>query len=65
MFSHNGIPVCASAQAGPGQENLPPHWSVYITVDDLDAAVARARSADVTVLMEPFDVMDVGQMAII
>jgi predicted enzyme related to lactoylglutathione lyase len=65
MFSHQGVPVCASAEPGPGQENLPPHWSVYVTVDDLAAAVARARAAGGTIVMEPFDVMDVGRMAII
>jgi predicted enzyme related to lactoylglutathione lyase len=65
MFSHNGVPVCASAEPAPGQENLPPHWSVYVTVDDLDVAVGRTRSAGGTVIMEPFDVMDVGRMAII
>ena len=65
MFSHDGVPVCASAEPGPGQEDLPPHWSVYVTVDDLEAAVNRARAAGGTVLFEPFDVMDVGRMAII
>ena len=65
MFSHNGVPVCASAEPGPGQENIPPHWSVYVTVDDLEAAVERARNAGGTVLMEPFDVLDVGRMALI
>lgn len=65
MFSHQGAPVCAAAEPGPGQENLPPHWSIYITVDDLEAAVERARAAGGTVLMDPFDVLDVGRMAIV
>ena len=65
MYSHQGQAVCASAERGPGQENLPPHWSVYVTVDDLDAALARARQAGGTVIAEPFDVLDVGRMAII
>ena len=65
MFRHNGVPVCASAEPGPGQENLPSHWSVYFTVDDLGAAVERAKNAGGTVLMEPFDVLDVGRMALI
>ena len=65
MFSHNGVPVCASAEPGPGQENLPPHWSVYVTVDDLEAAVERAKAAGGTVVAEPFDVFDAGRMAII
>ena len=65
MFSHQGVPVCATAEAGPGQENLPPHWSVYVTVDDLPAAVERVRTAGGAILMEPFDVLDVGRMALI
>ena len=65
MYSHQGQAVCASAEPGPGQENLPPHWSVYVTVDDLDAALERARAAGGTVIAEPFDVLDVGRMAMI
>ena len=65
IYSHQGQAVCASAQYGPGDENLPPHWSVYVTVDDLDAALARTRNAGGTVLLEPCDVLDVGRMAII
>ena len=65
MYSHQGQGVCASAERGPGQENLPPHWSVYVTVDDLAAALARATAAGGTVVFEPCDVLDVGRMAII
>ena len=65
MYSHNGVPVCASAQAGPGQESLPPHWSVYVTVDDLEAALERSDAAGGTTIFGPCDVLDVGRMAII
>ncbi len=65
MYTQNGKAVCASAEAGPGQENLPPHWSVYVTVDDLEAAVERAKAAGGTVIFDPCDVLDVGRMAII
>ena len=65
MYTHNGLAACASAEAGPGQENLPPHWSVYVTVDDLEATVERAKAAGGTVVAEPFDVFDAGRMAII
>ena len=65
MYSHDGVPVCASAGAGPGQENLPPHWSVYVTVDDLEAAIQRAQDAGGSVIFGPCDVLDVGRMAII
>ena len=67
MYTYNGKATCASAVAypGSGQENLPAHWSVYVTVDDLEAATERARAAGGTVIAEPFDVMDVGRMSII
>ena len=65
MYSQQGQAVCASAERGPGQENLPPHWSVYVTVDDLEAALERARQAGGTVIADPFDVLEVGRMAII
>jgi predicted enzyme related to lactoylglutathione lyase len=67
MYSHRGKAVCAAAVANPGseQENLPAHWSVYVTVDDLEAATERARAAGGAVIAEPFDVMDVGRMSII
>ncbi|MDE2787929.1 MAG: VOC family protein [Chloroflexota bacterium] len=65
MYTHNGQAACASAEAGPGQENLPPHWSVYVTVDDLEATVERAKAAGGAVVAEPFDVFDAGRMAII
>ena len=65
MYSHRGQAVCASAEPGPGQENLPPHWSVYVTVDDLEGALERAKAAGGTVVFAPCDVLDVGRMAII
>lgn len=65
MYSHNGAAVCASAVAGPDQENIPPHWSVYVTVDDLEGTIARAESAGGSVIFGPCDVLDVGRMAII
>ena len=65
MFSHNGVPVCASAEAGPMQQELPAHWSVYVTVDDLEAAIARSDAAGGTTIFGPCDVLDVGRMAII
>ena len=67
MYMHRGLPVCASAVAYPGseQENMPAHWSVYVTVSDLEAATERARAAGGTVISEPFQVMDVGRMSMI
>ena len=43
----------------------PPHWNCYVTVESVDDASARAADAGGQVVMEPFDVMDVGRMAVI
>jgi predicted enzyme related to lactoylglutathione lyase len=43
----------------------PPHWNCYVTVASADDAAARAGKAGGTVRQEPFDVMDVGRMAVI
>ena len=44
---------------------MPPHWAAYLAVDDADAVVAKAVSLGGTVLQAPFDVMDLGRMAVI
>jgi predicted enzyme related to lactoylglutathione lyase len=43
----------------------PPHWNSYVTVASADASVARAAEEGGRVLAEPFDVLDVGRMAVI
>lgn len=43
----------------------PPHWNCYVTVTSADDAARRARELGATVVAEPFDVMDVGRMALI
>jgi predicted enzyme related to lactoylglutathione lyase len=39
-------------------------WNTYVAVDRADDAAVRVRDAGGTVLMEPFDVMDAGRMAV-
>jgi uncharacterized protein len=43
----------------------PPHWSCYVTVASVDETAGRAPEAGGAVVAEPFDVMDVGRMAVI
>jgi uncharacterized protein len=48
-----------------GMENVPDHWASYLSVDDVDARVASARQAGATILREPWDVDEVGRIAIL
>jgi uncharacterized protein len=43
----------------------PPHWNCYVTVASADDGAARAGELGGTVLSEPFDVMEIGRMAVI
>ena len=47
------------------QSDQPPHWNCYVTVESADDAARRAADAGGRVLQEPFDVMDVGRMAVV
>jgi uncharacterized protein len=55
------------AAVGSIPEGAPPMamWNTYIWVDSADDAVAKVRDAGGGVLMEPFDVMDAGRMAVV
>jgi hypothetical protein len=44
---------------------VPPHWTVYFAVDDCDAAAARIAELGGTVVAEPFDIENVGRIAIV
>jgi predicted enzyme related to lactoylglutathione lyase len=43
----------------------PPHWNCYVTVASADEAAAKAREIGATVVADPFDVLEVGRMAVI
>jgi predicted enzyme related to lactoylglutathione lyase len=41
-----------------------PHWNCYVTVASADEAAKAAADHGATLVQEPFDVMDVGRMAV-
>jgi predicted enzyme related to lactoylglutathione lyase len=53
------------AGIGPQPQPGPTWWSVYVTVVDVDATLARAEVHNGSVLMPPMDVMDAGRMAVL
>lgn len=46
-------------------QGVPPNWLIYVRVDDADTATARAETAGGTALAPPFEVMDLGRMAVL
>jgi predicted enzyme related to lactoylglutathione lyase len=67
MLVNNGTPVCGvmGTANSPGMEDIPPQWSTYIGVDDVDARLAKATAAGATIIVQPMDVPSVGRMALI
>ena len=49
----------------PPEASDTPRWLPYVTVDDVDARVEKAKSLGASIAMEPFSVPSVGRMATI
>ena len=58
----DGKPV---AGLGPQMNtDMPPWWTTYISVADADETAAAIKADGGSVMMDPFDVLDVGRMAV-
>jgi predicted enzyme related to lactoylglutathione lyase len=44
---------------------IPPHWESYVLVENADEIASKATSLGGKVLKEPFDIMEIGRMAVI
>lgn len=63
MFTLHGKLV---AGLGPLMDAaMPPSWSVYVSVADADATVAKAAAAGAQVVVEPMDIFESGRMAVL
>jgi uncharacterized protein len=67
MFRKNGKDVAAASLLRDEEKSMgvPPHWNVYITVEDAEQAAKKAEAAGGTILAPAFDVMEYGRMAVI
>ncbi|MEO1249463.1 MAG: VOC family protein [Pseudomonadota bacterium] len=50
---------------GPQFEGVPPHWMSYLSVDDVDARIAKTTANGGEVIVPAFDVPYVGRIAMI
>ena len=46
-------------------QGIPTHWLSYVSVASVDETAAKAKELGATLMKEPFDVMDVGRMAVV
>jgi predicted enzyme related to lactoylglutathione lyase len=49
----------------PHMQGIPPHWGVYVTVEDVDASAKLAEELGGQIKVPPMDIPDVGRFAVI
>ena len=66
-FKLQGREAAAGCTLRPDEssQGIPPYWMIYITVDNADAAIAKAQQLGGKAFGGAFDVMDAGRMGVI
>jgi len=64
MFKAGGRTIAGAWHMPPGAD-YPPHWLVYIGVNDVDASARKATQLGGKVLKEPADIPEVGRFAVL
>jgi hypothetical protein len=65
MLTLSGRAVAALYPQDPAPGIGAPHWLSYISVDSAHDTARRTKELGGTVVVEPFDVLDVGRMALV
>jgi predicted enzyme related to lactoylglutathione lyase len=67
IFKLRGTDVAAGFKMTPdmAKMGIPPNWGAYVTVENADAAVERAKALGGQLLQGPHDVMEHGRMAVL
>ena len=65
MLTVDGRSVAALYQQEPAPAGTPPQWLSYISVGSVNESAQRAKELGGAVLMDAFDVLDVGRMAMV
>ena len=66
MLTVDGKAVAGSMDTNsPDMQGVPPHWSVFMTVDDVDARLAKCLELGAKVVVPIMEVPTVGRMTLI
>ena len=66
MFFLGGRQAGAAFTMSPQEAAaIPPHWQLYVAVDNADPSARRAEELGAKTVMAPFDVMTFGRMAVL
>lgn len=62
---HDGTEDTGGLMEMAASEGLPPHWMLYVTVEDCDAACAQAKGLGGDVKVGPIDIPGTGRFAVL
>ena len=65
LLRSEGTEVLGVMQITPDMGEVPPNWSVYFAVEDVDAAAAQAQSLGGVVVLPATDIPDIGRFAVL
>ena len=65
ILKSDGAPIGGIMKKPEGIEQKPDYWGTYITVNDVDATLAKAEAAGGKAVYPPMDVPGVGRMCAI
>jgi predicted enzyme related to lactoylglutathione lyase len=63
MFNSGGRPVGGMMAIAPEMGPVPPNWTVYFDVDNVDARVKTAQGGGAQVLVPPTDIPGIGRFS--
>ena len=58
-------PVGGIMSIPPEASGMPPTWSVYVTVDDVDLTAAQVETLGGKILRPPMDIAEVGRFCVL
>lgn len=67
MLTKDGQAVCGAigTDDNPHMKDVPPHWAVYMSVDDVDASCEKVIANGGEVVVPAMDIPSVGRMSLI
>jgi predicted enzyme related to lactoylglutathione lyase len=67
MARKGGLDVVGLSGMMPGmrEQGIPPHWTAYFRVEDIDARAGKVEALGGKLVMPPFDVMEAGRMCVL
>ncbi|MGB6976324.1 MAG: VOC family protein [Gammaproteobacteria bacterium] len=66
MFKSGAKDIAGMMQIPQGQQNqIPPHWMSYVSVDNLDAMVAKAKTLGAKIKVPVTPVADFGSLVVL